>query len=185
VSSIVEVTSLVALCACAETTRQDAGAQQPANGAATSQAGRAATGMSTPSADASTAGRDASTVGAGGASAAMDAGARDSSTPDACTRPDMPGVKICCGSPGEIPGGNCLPSTAADMSCSKEGEVQDLKLNKRCCSGLTPVQVIDVDDAGECTQQEIIDPTRLCTHCGDGQCGAGENACNCARDCQH
>lgn len=53
-----------------------------------------------------------------------------------------------------------------------------------CCSGLTPL------DGGEYLGADGVcypgggDMRILCTKCGNGICGLGENKCNCPQDCQ-
>jgi len=52
-----------------------------------------------------------------------------------------------------------------------------------CCEGLTKVSdSIRPDSAGKC-EQVIGYAGSVCTYCGDGVCGKGENACNCPLDC--
>lgn len=104
--------------------------------------------------------------------------------PGDCTHPDWPGHRICCGRAGEQQGVDCVPPALVDHPCSAEGEQQDVKAYTICCRGLTAISRARLDDAGvACVQQLHVDPTRLCTRCGDGTCGRGENRCNCPQDC--
>lgn len=109
--------------------------------------------------------------------------------PGDCTHPDWLDLKICCGKPGELSGSNCVPPSLVDHACSLEGEFQDVKAYSVCCKGLTPVArtttITDpsVLDGYRCTEQFDLDPSRVCTQCGDKLCGTGENACNCPDDC--
>lgn len=50
-----------------------------------------------------------------------------------------------------------------------------------CCSGLTAVDACIVDSTGNCACPNC--PCKVCTQCGDGTCGLGENKCNCP-DCE-
>ena len=70
-------------------------------------------------------------------------------------------------------------------NCVAEGETYDAKLMQPgpCCEGLTPANTTHApDDAGVC-RVEDLNPAKVCIACGDGACGTGENACNCAADC--
>jgi len=49
-----------------------------------------------------------------------------------------------------------------------------------CCPGLLPVADCK-GAAGDCICPGC--PCFVCTACGDGVCGVGENSCNCAPDC--
>jgi|GEM_PF-3112179 len=81
---------------------------------------------------------------------------------------------------------------ATSTNCVKEGEEYsnecgDLKLcNKSCCSGLTAVNRIGFNPAlggNGCEWTNSSSWTYVCTYCGNGVCGAGENQCNCPQDC--
>ncbi len=50
----------------------------------------------------------------------------------------------------------------------------------KCCEGLTAVSVSFVGDTGICATQT---DSSMCTKCGNGECGLGENICNCPKDC--
>ncbi len=68
--------------------------------------------------------------------------------------------------------------------CLGEGE-QGEEPNEQCCAGLTPVPAntpidpFDPDTA--CASPNC--PCFVCTRCGNGVCGTGENLCNCESDC--
>ena len=62
---------------------------------------------------------------------------------------------------------------------AREGEL--LVIGAALARG-TPVDAPD-SDGGTCSTPFNLDPTRICTRCGNGQCGAGENRCNCPADC--
>ena len=49
-----------------------------------------------------------------------------------------------------------------------------------CCEGLTAVSAA-VETSSGCSSPRC--PCYVCVVCGDGVCGEGENACNCADDC--
>ena len=161
----------LAAAACGQTTAPSLDAGTASGGELSSQAGAQRTDSGRPA----------------DSSAPAQPGSTGSTSPDPCTRPNLPGVRVCCGKPGEMPGANCLLPAFVDTPCSMEGEVQDIKRNAVCCAGLTPISTIepaDDADAGSCTTQVLVDPTRLCTHCGDGRCGTAENRCNCPADCK-
>jgi hypothetical protein len=51
-----------------------------------------------------------------------------------------------------------------------------------CCEGLAPIPVRVPADNGTCS---VAPPdVQVCTRCGDGVCGSGENRCNCPGDCK-
>lgn len=50
-----------------------------------------------------------------------------------------------------------------------------------CCPGLAPVSCDKPDSNGNCNEGCV--GTSVCTKCGDGTCGKGENRCNCPSDC--
>ncbi len=51
----------------------------------------------------------------------------------------------------------------------------------QCCSGLTQITGDKPDTTGQCMRAE---GAIVCTKCGDGVCGLGENYCNCSQDCK-
>ena len=72
---------------------------------------------------------------------------------------------------------NCPEDCKETPECIKEGGTGTSSVDK-CCAGLTEV--------GNCTgdgQTCGCGPGFICTYCGDGTCGLGENACNCLEDC--
>ena len=86
--------------------------------------------------------------------------------PGDCTHPDWPGLHICCGRSGEMPGSNCERPELVDHPCSTEGQTQDLKAFRVCCKGLTPISTatsndITTTDAGSCNVEFALDPTIL------------------------
>ncbi len=112
----------------------------------------------------------------------------------ACAEEDESGECIiedgvfCCTSCGDGVCGigenwcNCGGDCDADEECVPEGEsfaiVPD---HLECCGGLEPVGCDPPPDAdGFCMP---CDGSSFCTFCGDGVCGAGENACRCPFDC--
>jgi len=79
--------------------------------------------------------------------------------------------------------GMCFQYGGIYGDCRKEGEQLEAKvICSHCCEGLTRVSIVEKDDAGACVSSA---PPSLfvCIGCGDGVCGAGENACNCPSDC--
>lgn len=66
-------------------------------------------------------------------------------------------------------------------ACAEEGELALESDIGECCSGLIPIDCAEINqEDGECIYADCGD---MCTHCGDGNCGAGENYCNCEKDC--
>ena len=77
-----------------------------------------------------------------------------------------------------------LLSCGSSSSCVAEGQAVGGKLldaPTKCCAGLVAVAESTPMDGG-CAQAppDVI----LCIRCGDGQCGLGENHCNCPSDCK-
>ncbi|MBN2493293.1 MAG: dockerin type I repeat-containing protein [Deltaproteobacteria bacterium] len=72
--------------------------------------------------------------------------------------------------------GLCVPD------CLGEGEgFEDFNTEGYCCEGLTAIPDYFLDEGGQCVGPNC--PCMVCTYCGDGECGLGENICNCPRDC--
>jgi len=83
------------------------------------------------------------------------------------------------------------------VSCIKEGEkgsmFDDNPNNDVCCVGLGKVQDSYTTEEGVSYPMEnpyyptkgclLIRGNFVCTNCGDGKCGLGENKCNCPEDC--
>ena len=69
----------------------------------------------------------------------------------------------------------CVSAPIPADDCILEGEQGVIG----CCEGLTPVSCADVVN-GECLEAYC---GNRCTKCGNGECGLGENWCNCPADC--
>ncbi len=52
-----------------------------------------------------------------------------------------------------------------------------------CCEGLTQVPNYAVAESNPLQCIATNDGSGVCTKCGDGKCGIGENVCNCPKDC--
>lgn len=76
---------------------------------------------------------------------------------------------------------NCPQDCEEEDVCVGEGEVGSSFENESCCSGLEKIDNSTVDDDGSCIQ--FRNGTFMCAACGDGECGSGENKCNCPDDC--
>jgi len=84
---------------------------------------------------------------------------------------------------------NC-PNGCKDGACIKETDIKPecIKEGARgtsgdvCCKGLKNVGNWAPMSNGECTNYR--NPSFICTNCGDGNCGLGENYCNCPEDCK-
>jgi|GEM_PF-3410410 len=71
------------------------------------------------------------------------------------------------------------------VACIAEGQTGVTGGAAGCCAGLTQLSQRNVSAQNTCESQA---GTFVCTRCGaaplgDGQCGSGENRCNCAADC--
>jgi hypothetical protein len=92
-------------------------------------------------------------------------------------------------------GSACEPIPEGGLGCVELGAIFDGKNQpvQSCCAGLT---AIDFHDSiatcdGGCAPEpshpqcsSVLFPgTKVCTMCGDGTCGVGENSCNCPSDC--
>jgi len=62
--------------------------------------------------------------------------------------------------------------------CIAEGQ-QGVVARDKCCPGLQARTVNPKGSSGDCTLTQKV---FICTNCGDGTCGTGENRCNC-QDC--
>ena len=77
---------------------------------------------------------------------------------------------------------NC-PVDCGPKKCIEEGKQGNVFINEKCCPGLTqsPLYTL-VSSAGECIALPGGD--FICTKCGDGICGKGEDNCVCPEDCK-
>lgn len=94
-------------------------------------------------------------------------------------------VRICGKRADDRPGMNCIPPLLAEPNrpaCRGEGmDIDGKDIGGACCPGLSAVAATGPGGAG-CTR--IAPPSvQVCVRCGDGTCGAGENRCNCPKDC--
>ncbi|MBN2067237.1 MAG: hypothetical protein JW744_02100, partial [Candidatus Diapherotrites archaeon] len=89
---------------------------------------------------------------------------------------------VCGNGVCETAGGEGSTNCARDcgpVACIEEG-IGGISGTDSCCEGLT--------DSGVCGSLEgfctCSDGFFVCTQCGNGACGLGENACNCPQDCK-
>jgi hypothetical protein len=74
-----------------------------------------------------------------------------------------------------------LPLIMKPGVCSGEGEVISLMDPAQvCCPGLATIEAAEPNPDGGCS---VAGGMAICTYCGDGACGLGENICNCPVDC--
>jgi len=67
-------------------------------------------------------------------------------------------------------------------ACTAEGQRYSIHPGSlSCCPGLSAISCASPDVGGNC--QSCVGAS-VCTQCGNGICGAGENKCNCPSDCQ-
>ncbi len=64
--------------------------------------------------------------------------------------------------------------------CIEEGEEGSIFNEDVCCEGLEKISNSWLDN-GECMMYK--DGSFICAKCGNGECGKGENECNCPEDC--
>lgn len=74
------------------------------------------------------------------------------------------------------------------LACHKEGtqKISYPGIRSRCCPGLKPISVVEpilVDEESNGYQCMLTTGVSVCTKCGNGVCGPGENWCNCKADC--
>ena len=68
--------------------------------------------------------------------------------------------------------------------CAKEGKIFSLEYDQEgpdCCEGLNKKAHFDLID-DECAV--LLDDMGICINCPNGECGFGENKCNCPEDCE-
>jgi cysteine-rich repeat protein len=75
----------------------------------------------------------------------------------------------------------CPEDCGIPSACIEEGKEGSGLTNDTCCEDLVSVSNARRDSEGDCAVND--DGSFLCTLCGDGVCGLGENACNCPDDC--
>ncbi len=103
-----------------------------------------------------------------------------------CEEPMVGGGYLCtskCGN--EICDSNenkCIcPEDCVEEECVGEGgSIVIYPEQPNCCEGLTR---ISCDGPINDTCEVKCDGSSICAKCGNGECGAGENKCNCPADC--
>ncbi|HAI98732.1 TPA: hypothetical protein DCL30_04325 [Candidatus Peribacteria bacterium] len=77
---------------------------------------------------------------------------------------------------------HCNCEVDCPSECLAEGETGSPVMNSSpCCEGLKAVPTSVPGDGGTCSVS-ILEQF-VCTLCGNGECGTGENRCNCVEDC--
>ena len=87
-----------------------------------------------------------------------------------------------CGN-GICDGSESVSSCPGDCgsACTSEGQTYSVHpASLQCCAGLTVVSCASPSSSGTC--QSCVGAS-VCTRCGNGICGPGENYCNCPSDC--
>jgi hypothetical protein len=70
-----------------------------------------------------------------------------------------------------------------EPTCAAEGEsVVPGTGALACCEGLSEISCAEPDSGGVCPEACV--GTIICAYCPDGECGLGENKCNCPQDCE-
>ncbi|MFA6376141.1 MAG: hypothetical protein WCX69_01935 [Candidatus Paceibacterota bacterium] len=86
-----------------------------------------------------------------------------------------------CNGAGIVDGSQtcCCKKLLPVENCVKEGKIIDWRISpvEKCCSGLT--QILDCKSSA-CPKNS----NSICTYCGNGACGLGENKFNCPADCK-
>lgn len=72
---------------------------------------------------------------------------------------------------------NC-PIDCTTTECIEEGETAAVYPGNECCEGLEAASTTTPEQ--NC---EILVGAFVCINCGNGECGPGENECNCPEDC--
>lgn len=75
----------------------------------------------------------------------------------------------------------CIPKGMPNPCKEEGGQFTDFDIEGKCCEGLTPIPDCKEDEIGGCACPNC--PCFVCTWCGNGKCGTGENTCNCPEDC--
>jgi fibro-slime domain-containing protein/LPXTG-motif cell wall-anchored protein len=91
---------------------------------------------------------------------------------DPCTDDSCDPVSGCVFTPN----GQCVPE------CITEGNNGAVVPGQVCCEGLDPIGTGAPDQSGNCPEPPPVGAF-VCTMCGNGTCGLGENKCNCPQDC--
>jgi hypothetical protein len=73
----------------------------------------------------------------------------------------------------------CPEDCTDPVDCIGEGERVMGVTADVCCEGLTSISCAEPEGPGICAAPSEC---FICSYCGDGVCGAGENVCNCG-DC--
>ena len=96
--------------------------------------------------------------------------------------------RTCC-SPETLPDpkvgrtATCFQYGGVRGACVAQGNTLEAKdICSTCCPGLTRIESSERVDGGTC-EPTAPPSVFVCAACGDGVCGAGENACNCPGDC--
>lgn len=66
--------------------------------------------------------------------------------------------------------------------CVPEGQTMPVYPGYQCCPGLAAISTATPDANGNCPTHPLLGAS-ICTKCGNGSCGPGENKCNCPEDC--
>lgn len=69
----------------------------------------------------------------------------------------------------------------ACLQCTEEGQTMPVVPGYHCCPGLVVINPVQPNTEGNCPSPMI--GVSVCTKCGNGICGLGENKCNCPADC--
>lgn len=77
--------------------------------------------------------------------------------------------------------GSCEWSCLSVECVEEGGYVSVLPNAPQCCPGLVPIPDCEPGLDGKCNSD--CGGGSICTYCGNGECGLGENICNCPMDC--
>jgi len=102
--------------------------------------------------------------------------------PDSVQKPDMRFVPDCKDIPDTKPNPDVGKADSAGGCYGEGAKFTNTKPQGKCCGKLVPVVDSKPSGApGGCLTPKC--PCYVCTKCGDGLCGKGENGCNCPKDC--
>ncbi|MCL5010663.1 MAG: FlxA-like family protein [Patescibacteria group bacterium] len=84
-------------------------------------------------------------------------------------------------------GPNCEFAQCPITACVKEGETYSSSNKLVCCNSFAGVLDASVREDSQCifkSGSAYQGSIYVCTNCGNGVCGNGENQCNCPQDCK-
>jgi fibro-slime domain-containing protein len=106
---------------------------------------------------------------------------QDGTSVECSATPGQPGTETCDGLDNDCDGETDEGDVCAP-ACITEGNSGAVIPGQICCEGLDPIGTGAPDQSGNCPEPPPVGAF-ICTMCGNGTCGLGENKCNCPEDC--